>query len=187
MALYAMKQAHAPVRLSLEDRSWCCQDRKFEAEWFITTEETFTGTAEIEAFDCATGKKLFCAESAGTFAAGTHSLKRFEDELPEGITAVFFYVNGEYSGVRLYGVPDYKTAFSLPQAKVSVSCKENTVMLENAGENVAVNLRLEIPGAADKTVIFSDNYITLAPGQKRTVSFTGAEANAEIRVTGWNL
>ena len=187
MALYAMKQAHAPVLLSLEDNSWCCQNGKFEAEWFITTEETFTGTAAIEAFDCATGKKLFSAESSGTFAAGTHSLKKFQEELSEGITAVFFYVNDEYSGVRLYGVPDYKTAFSLPQAKVSVCSKGNEITLENIGKNVAVNLRLEIPGAADKTVIFSDNYITLAPGQKRTVSFSGAEANAEICVTGWNL
>ena len=171
----------------MKDRSWCCPERKFEAEWFITSEESFTGSVALEAFDCATGKKLFCAESEGTFEAGTHALKTFEEVLPEGITAVFFYVNGEYSGVRLYGVPDYKTAFTLPQAKISVSRKENEVTLENAGENVAVDLRLEIPGAADKTVIFSDNYITLAPGQKRTVSFTGAGANAEVRVTGWNL
>ncbi len=186
-ALYAMKQANEPLLLSLKDNSWCCPDLWLDAEWFLTTEETFSGELSLEAVDCATGGKLFCAETEGTFTPGTHLLKKIKEHLTKGVTAVFFYANKKYTGVRLYGVPDYKTAFTLPDAEISVSRKGRMITLENIGQTVAVNLRLEIPGSPDKTVIFSDNYLTIAPGQKMTVNFSGGNEQAEINITGWNF
>ena len=67
-----------------------------------------------------------------------------------------------------------------------------TVTLENNGNTIAflVNLKLIEKGGAEVLlpVFWEDNFISLLPGEKRTVRATfKAEAEAELKVEGWNL
>ena len=187
-ALYALKAANKPLLLSLKDNSWCCKENILDAEWFITTETSFSGALSLKAIDCATGKEIFKRETNGDFFTGTTKLNDIKEKLPEGITAIFFKVNNKYQGVRLYGVPDYKTAFTLPKAKIEITHNNGNITIKNIGNVVAVNLRLSFPQLPDKSVILEDNYITIAPGELRTISYQStAKEISFLEIDGWNL
>ena len=185
-AIYTMKQANATTLLSFEDDSWCCADKVLKAKWYITADNGFTGKAAYKAFDCATGRELFAGEVSGTYGENSTLLGEVDENLPDGITAVFFYLDGVCTSVRYYGVPDYQAAFELPRTTLEIKREGNFITVANTGKSVAVNVKLEFNGLPDKTVIFTDNYLGIEPGASRTVEFYGDAGDAELTVTGWN-
>ena len=113
-------------------------------------------------------------------------LGEVDETLPDGITAVFFYLNDICTGVRYSGVPDYQAAFELPRTTLEIKREGNFITVANTGKSVAVNVKLEFNGLPDKSVIFTDNYLGIEPGASRTMEFYGDAGDAELTVTGWN-
>jgi exo-1,4-beta-D-glucosaminidase len=69
------------------------------------------------------------------------------------------------------------------------------VTLKNPGRSIAFFMRMQITGREDEEalpVLWEDNYVTLLPGEIRTISATyrvrdlGA-APPRVVVTGWNI
>jgi exo-1,4-beta-D-glucosaminidase len=92
----------------------------------------------------------------------------------------------------------------MPQTSVDVEHSSNknadstmhTITIKNTGKAVAffVHVRVLKQKNADDIlpVIFSDNYISLAPGESRTIESTysnkdAGNASPYILVSGWNL
>jgi len=99
---------------------------------------------------------------------------------------------------------DFTTLNSLPQAQVQTIHRFNTrgpdqeieVTLKNQGKTIAFAVELGVRGArSGKTVLpvfWDDNYISLLPGESRTVraTFASADLNGEKPVflyRGWNV
>ena len=87
---------------------------------------------------------------------------------------------------RLYGVPDFKNAFKLPQTTLEVKQQGNAITVTNTGSSVAVNVKASFKGLPDKSVIFLDNYISIAPGASRVITFTGDSQGVAAEVSAWN-
>ena len=185
-ALYAMKRANRSILLSLADDSWCCPDRRLKADWFVTAEEPFSGKLSLRALECASGRELFTRETEGSFGENTTLLAEIDEPLPPGIIAVFLCLNGECVNERLYGVPDFKTAFILPETTLALQQEKDRITVSNTGNAVAVNVHLAFPEAPDRSVILSDNYFSLPPGGSRLVTFSGG-TEAQAAVTAWNF
>ncbi|MBR7121444.1 MAG: hypothetical protein IKC94_04305 [Lentisphaeria bacterium] len=185
MALYALKRANAPVLLSLKDDSWACKEGRLSAKWFITCDEEFSGKVAATAYS-ADGEMVFSMEKEGLWAKGTTLLAGVDESLPEGLTAVFFTIDGKYAGVRIYGVPDFRSFFALQTAQISAKVKDNTVTVCNTGRMGAFNIRLAFPALPDKAILFTDNYLTLAPGESREVTFLGDAQSAALQVDSLN-
>jgi hypothetical protein len=98
----------------------------------------------------------------------------------------------------------YRALDSLAAAHVTVSAREITrkdgarsleVQLKNTSAVAALNTKLVTVNAADGTEIlpafYSDNYISLLPGEARmvTVDMPGVDAKQALRlkVRGWNV
>jgi exo-1,4-beta-D-glucosaminidase len=99
---------------------------------------------------------------------------------------------------------DYTALSQLPKLKLKVTSRterkgeeSNThVTLENPSKSLAFFIRLKINKSAKGEeilpVVWEDNYISLLPGEKRTVTATYrtaqlATAQPTVEVTGWNL
>jgi exo-1,4-beta-D-glucosaminidase len=98
---------------------------------------------------------------------------------------------------------DYTALRGMPQTSVNASARFSSnggtgtarVTLKNPGKDVAFFLRLRVTGRGDEEalpVLWEDNYISLLPGETRTVSATyrlrdlGGGA-PHVVVTGWNV
>src|SRR4029079_14460970 len=90
---------------------------------------------------------------------------------------------------------------SLPPQVISLSAKAAanadertlTVTLVNRGKQAALNVKLTLFDAQDNRILpayYSDNYVSLLPGQQRNVevhfpaSFAGA---VSLKLRGWNV
>ncbi|MBE6378758.1 MAG: hypothetical protein E7051_08085 [Lentisphaerae bacterium] len=185
-AMYTMKRAAAKTLISLEDDSWCCKDNSLQGKLYITADEAIKADIEVRAYDCASGAEAFCYKFSGEYAEGTTLLADINEPLISGITAVFFCLNGEVVNERLYGVPDFKNAFKLPQTTLEVKQQGNAITVTNTGSSVAVNVKASFKGLPDKSVIFLDNYISIAPGASRVITFTGDSQGVAAEVSAWN-
>ena len=76
----------------------------------------------------------------------------------------------------------------MPKAKIEITHNNGNITIKNIGNVVAVNLRLSFPQLPDKSVILEDNYITIAPGELRTISYQStAKEISFLEIDGWNL
>jgi exo-1,4-beta-D-glucosaminidase len=99
---------------------------------------------------------------------------------------------------------DYTALSQLPKVKLKVTDRNERkgeeeitrVTLENPSKSLAFFIRLKVNKGAKGDeilpVVWEDNYISLAPGEKREVSATYRStelggAKASVEVTGWNL
>ena len=185
-AVYAMKRANAKILLSLEDDSWCCRENHLSAKWFITADDGFSGNVAVKAVDCASGEELFHKEMQGEFPENTTFLADIDELLPSGIVAVFFYIDGECVNERLYGVPDFKSAFRLPETTLNLRQEKERITVTNTGSAVAVNVKVSFPEAPEKSVVLSDNFFSLPPGKSRTLRVSGNGAGTAAAATAWN-
>ena len=80
---------------------------------------------------------------------------------------------------------DYRALSSLPKPmlhqQVKISGEQAEVILKNTGKTPAVFLRLNLKGEDNEQilpVVYSDNYLTLMPGEQRTVTITWKRQDA---------
>jgi hypothetical protein len=97
----------------------------------------------------------------------------------------------------------YRQLNHLPPAVLSTSASESrdgdmmrvAVQLQNRGTAVALANKLTLLNAADGSRIlpayFSDNYVSLLPGESREIDveypLSAASGKAEVTIRGWNL
>ena len=192
MAHYAMGHACQPILLSLKDDSWACQGDMFTGEWFITCDHDFAGKASLTIMT-GEGTPLFDKTLKGKWKSGTHQLEKVSFPLPKQPTLLLalFRLNGEYASHRLYGRPDFRTAFRLPQASLTLTrIDERNLAITNNSGVPAINVHLEFPKWQPKEYILSDDYQCLAPGETRHLRLLAsptASTPVKIRLTGWNV
>ena len=142
------------------------------------------------------------------------TLKCFGIEFPEELSEVHFiklylrkdgkvisdnfYING-----KEYGNHQAMKDMAKAEVKSSVSAEmdadgtwRGTVTLENLSDVPAVMIRLNVVGQKDGEQIlpmfYEDNYFSLMPGEKKTVSLKWYEADTrgnkpEVKISGYNL
>jgi len=99
---------------------------------------------------------------------------------------------------------DYASLARMPKVKLNVSSRsgndgkvaETRVTLDNPSKNLAFFVRLKLDkgkgGEEILPVVWEDNYISLAPGEKREITATYhtsglGTAEPEIEISGWNV
>jgi hypothetical protein len=80
---------------------------------------------------------------------------------------------------------NYRALMTLPkpqlQQQVTIKGEKASVTIRNSGKTPAVFLRLNLKGADDEQilpVVYSDNYLTLMPGEQKTVTVTWRSEDA---------
>ena len=198
MAYYALKKANAPILVSLADESWCVDVTGFSARAFVTCDRECAGLAEAELFDCF-GRSILRRSVRNSWPEGTTEVLDFHREsVPDGILLVRLKFTGNddrthFVNTRLYGVPDFRSAFALPPTRVSATVAaagdgRATVTVANRGPAAAVNVRIALPEFSECEVFFSDNFLTLLPGEQADVAvgIPSGRAVTEVRLRGWN-
>lgn len=142
------------------------------------------------------------------------TLKCFAVEFPEDLSDVHFiklyldkdgmtlsdnfYINGKEYGnhqaMRGMAKADVKTGVAVKKGRDGVWT--GNVTLENRSSVPAVMIRLNVVGKKDGEQIlpmfYGDNYFSLMPGEKKTVSLRWYDADSrgnrpEVKITGYNL
>jgi len=109
-----------------------------------------------------------------------------------------FYINGKEYGnhqaMRNMAKADVESEVAVKKGRGGVWT--GTVTLENRSGVPAVMIRLNVVGKKDGGQIlpmfYADNYFSLMPGEKKTVSLRWYEADSrgnrpEVKITGYNL
>jgi hypothetical protein len=193
-----MKKANMPLLISLEDDSWCLKDQRFCARCFLTNDgETQKGIVKITL--STVSEELLFKEFSGNWQSGTSEVCFFEEKLPvnmNGLLFVHLQFRTEsgllFENVRIYGVPDFKAAFRLPETSLRVSAVNHeqnlhTVVLLNDTPYTAVKVRAVLPDIEEKYVYWHDNYLTLLPGHEYRLQFETPDIPQQIRFSGWNV
>ena len=142
------------------------------------------------------------------------TIKCFGLELPEETSEVYFiklyltqndktlsdnfYINGKEYGNHqaLKGIAKADVKSSVSVSKGYDGIWRGTVILENRSSVPAVRIRLNVVGNRDGEQIlpmfYGDNYFSLMPGEKKTVSLKWYEADTrgnkpKVKITGYNL
>lgn len=190
-AMSRLAKSNAPRMLSLRDEAWCCPAGKWRAELFLCNDPApFAGTAELELWSAA-GEKLASWREERDFASGVTRIGGYSADVPAGIMVAVLHLTDKagselFRTERLYGVPDFKTAFHQPHASVEVAAKPGEVTLRNTGKNVALMVHADLAGIDPANVYWLDNDVTLTPGETRVLRYE-AEKDAEVTLSGWNL
>ncbi len=112
------------------------------------------------------------------------------------ISSNFYWRSSEYL--------DYNELANMAEARVNVQAEEKEkdgkrvviVNLDNTGKDVALMFRMLLvnkkTGERVLPALYEDNYLSLVPGEKRTVTITfdpavAGEGALELMVEGWNL
>jgi membrane-bound inhibitor of C-type lysozyme len=104
----------------------------------------------------------------------------------------YWWAKNESSLLELNALPQAKLTAT---AKISASGNERkaTVKILNAGSTPALMIKLTLKNAATGERIlpayYDQNYVSLLPGEMRTISiaFPAGEAKAAVGLRGWNL
>jgi len=114
---------------------------------------------------------------------------------------------GEILDENLYWLSDkprnYEQLNDLAETKIKVTLERTTpgktrVILDNPGSETAFFMRLKVLDSALELVLpvfFSDNYISIFPGESKTVEldyaasvqFTQGEKKMKLALEGWNV
>ncbi len=183
-AVYALREAAAPILLSLEDESWCIDDGCLKATWFSTVNPAAaTGGQAVAALEAwtASGQRLFRKEADMTLEAGTCLLKYMHERVPKDeIIVVRMTVDGLAAATRIYGNPSYRKFFDNPPDVVLTRLSGDDYEITNRGPSCALCVALAtLPGAPATRGFFSDDYLTLLPGETRRVRFVSIADHRE--------
>ena len=197
IAMYRLAKSNAPVMLSLRDNDWCVTDGVWKGSLYLCNDrEAFAGSAELRLV-AQDGTGLGKWEKTGDFAGGVSLLGEWEAPVPSGmiIIAVMTLRDAEgktlFRTERLYGAPDYKTAFRSSPADLTASFRAVpggiAVSLCNRGSNAAMMVRAALPDVDAKAVYWHENYVTLAPGETRELFAECSAVPEKVQINGWNV
>ncbi len=197
LAMYRLAKSNAPVMLSLRDREWCAVNGLWQGELYLCNDRaSFAGTAELRLITCE-GAELARHEVKDTFVSGVTKLGEWETAVPENTVVIAVLTLRDAAGPvlfrteRLYGAPDFRTAFRSAAADVAAEYRAVQggicVTLHNRGRNAAMMVRASLPGADPKTVYWHENYVTMAPGETRELFAECASLPETVQIRGWNV
>ena len=175
-ALYGIRQAMSPILLSLEDEGWCLSDNRLAATWFLTVaSEHATGETDEATLEAWTesGDLLFTKRCPVKLDSGTHALMTLDEAVPSGhVIVVRMRIEGRCNCIRLYGNPDFSSFFNGSGDVVIQALEGQRYSVANTGRSCALCVRLkELAGAPAEAGFFSEDYLTLLPGETRQVLF----------------
>jgi hypothetical protein len=207
IAYYHMMRVQKSITMNLKDDSWFCKDGNFTASLYLTSDwpaDNVDCTCRILTAD---GKELWENNFSGNCAPGSQLLENIAvtlpDVLPAGIilAEMKIFRNGQplFEDTQIYGAPDLKKVFRTRQPEIDAKCR--TLTDDKNGEKIlrvtitnkdfaALYLRLNIPEVPVKNVYWHDNYVTLAPGESRSVTAnltTECPAPEKLELSAWNL
>ena len=86
-------------------------------------------------------------------------------------------------------VAGFEALSDLPKTKVSLVREGNRLMLSNDGDKIAFFAEIQFykDGKRCVPVFFSDNFVTLLPGERAEIRAEDVPEGAEARLRGWNL
>ncbi len=209
-AYYTVARAYAPLRVTalFPTQAWAGRE-KFEAEvWIANSTLDEIDEAVLEARLIGASGACYHAENlpACVPANGAAHLISLRWPLGSVEEPVFFLdlalkrPNGELLSENRYAFSltgDFKPFLRLPQTEVKAVVQPGQdgvlrLTLTNTGAAVAFNAWIEDtrPVNSPHHPLFSDNYLTLLPGEIRTVTvewLNGAPEDKSLQITGWNF
>ena len=200
MAYYALKKANSSVLLSLEDDSWIIKNNTFNGKCYITRDcGSKAGVINITAL-AIDGSVIFEKEFNAEYSEGTTlvwDISQTVDAQKYPIVPIFLKwqsLDGseEFSTMCLYGNNSFDSTFNLPETKVeakliAANSQSMKVLLTNIGNNVALKIRCKLANVEEKDIYYSDNYLSLAPGESTTFEITGNIDSNILELEGWNV
>ena len=204
---YAVKKACEPVHVQLDLSN-------YDVAVVNTTTEALAGlsvTANVYSLD----NKLLLHQEEKTNADADKITDGFKLELApllasQGVALVKLELRnsaGQIVSDNLYWLgatsESYRNLTRLPAAALSITAQSGRegddihiqVQLHNTGTSAALSTKLTLLNAADGTRIlpayYSDNYISLLPGETRSIEIQypakSANGTPQLAVRGWNL
>ena len=109
------------------------------------------------------------------------------------IASTFYWrSSAAYKGAKTMTGPcvsGFQALDELPRTKLSVSCADGRVTVRNEGGRIAFMVRVDCLGRDGRRIVpvhFSDNYISLLPGEAQSISVESDLTVDSIRAQGWN-
>jgi hypothetical protein len=104
---------------------------------------------------------------------------------------LYWWAKDEGSLRELNGLPQ-ATLTSSASVATDGADRKATVKITNSGTTPALMVKLTLKDATGARILpayYSENYVSLLPGEQRTitVSFPSGQAKAAIGLRGWNL
>ena len=200
MAYYSLKKANSPLLVSLEENSWCISKKYFQAKCFLTNDnKSLCGTVSITGMTVS-GEILFHHDQENIWKSGTTEVMGLQEILPENtedlLLILLSFKDHEgrkiFENTRLFGIPDFKQVFRLPEAKIQaeiIASAENiyTIRIFNTGRNTAIKVRASLPDRMEEQVFWSDNYICIPPESKADLILETLQKPKQVILNGWNL
>jgi Glycosyl hydrolase 2 galactose-binding domain-like/Exo-beta-D-glucosaminidase Ig-fold domain/NedA-like, galactose-binding domain/Glycosyl hydrolases family 2 len=210
-AYFASKRACEPIHILWNPAS----DNVDVVNYAVANGNNLSVSAQVTSFD----GRILSAKEASLNCPEDSTVSLFPIIKPEGYDSVYFvklelkkdnriisrnlYLRGASQDAK-GGFGDLRPILNLPQIKLSVTTKvirkgdqwALTSNVKNATKYPAFNLRLKVVGAKDRKrilpVIYSDNYITLLPGEQRTINMQLQNADTrgekpEVIIEGLNV
>ncbi len=209
-AYYTVARAYDPLRVTalFPTQAWAGHE-KFEAQvWVANSTLDEIDEAVLEARLIGSNGDCYHADTlpACIPANSAAHLIGLRWSLDTVVEPVFFLdlamrnSDGELISENRYAfsrTADFKPFLRLPQTKVTASLApvedgSLRLTLSNTGSTVAFNAWIEDtnPVGSPHHPLFSDNYLTLLPGESRTVSVEWQHPMPEeqsLQITGWNF
>ena len=200
MAHYMIGRSNASSIIMLEDKSWRYKDGKAEGKLKLVCDAALKNVVAKCSVETLDGKVIVAFEKKGSFEAGVHEIGEISAKLPKAVLGNLVVIRlsievgskAIWNDERIYGVPDFRQAFHLPDAKVSVKKVAEKgklhVTIKNTGKIALVNVRLSAEDVDFTEIFWKQNYITIMPGEERTIDadYTG-KAPKKIALHAWNL
>ena len=148
--------------------------------------------AKVEGEEC---RSLFTIpfETSGLNLNEPHFIKLRLIENGKEIASTFYWRSAsKYEGAETVTGPcvaGFEKLNELPKTKVSLACDGKFMTLSNDGEKIAFFAEVQFykDGRRCVPVFFSDNFVTLLPGEKAEIRVEDVPKGAEARLSGWNF
>jgi Glycosyl hydrolase 2 galactose-binding domain-like/Exo-beta-D-glucosaminidase Ig-fold domain/Glycosyl hydrolases family 2/Concanavalin A-like lectin/glucanases superfamily/Glycosyl hydrolases family 2, TIM barrel domain len=204
-SFYGVKKACEPLHVQLDLSN-------YNVDVVNTTRDSLTGlsvSAKVYGLD----NKLLLQKNAAVNAAADSTTNAFGIELApllgNGVAIVKLQLtegSGRVLSDNLYWIGgnsrSYRQLTQLPQANLTATASAShagdsnvvRVQLKNSGSTVALMNKLTLlnsaTGARILPAYYSDNYVSLLPGESREIDIefpASAGSNPEVGLRGWNL
>jgi Exo-beta-D-glucosaminidase Ig-fold domain len=204
-SFYGVKKASETVHVQLDPSNYAVEvanslpdtKRGLTAHAGVYSLEDKLLTEHEEKKDAASGTTEFFTLDLAPFLKENVALVKLELRDPAGklVSDNFYWMGGTSA--------DYRKLNRLGEAQVKTTVRTGIegdearvkIVLENTGNKAAIELKLTLLEADGKTRVlpayYSDNYVSLLPGEKKEIvvgcSRAAAAGGVNIGLRGWNL